>query len=120
MSGKEKINSFPKSFVGFIKTTESRAPIGRVSFETSKFRKRFRIYFIFSKLLPSYGYPVGLDIVDKSAKIPSWLGRAAKNHYSKFYLDLAIKDDKKTIDSALSQIRGHRSWKNRPRAGGYR
>ena len=43
----EKINSFPKSFVGFIKTTESRAPIRvEISFETSKFRKRFRIYFI--------------------------------------------------------------------------
>lgn len=115
----EKINSFPKSFVGFIKTTESRAPIRVESLSKPiNLEKDFEYILSCSKLLPSYGYPVGLDIVDKSAKIPSWLGRAAKNHYSKFYLDLAIKkDDKKTIDSALSQIRGHRSWKNRPRAG---
>ena len=29
--------------------------------------------FLYSKLLPGYGFPVGLDIADKHAKIPKWM-----------------------------------------------
>ena len=56
--------------------------------------------------------------MDKAAKIPAWLGRAAKGYYSKFYLDLAIESaDKKTINSALKMLQGGRVWQNRPKAG---
>ena len=71
-----------------------------------------------SKLLPNYGFPAGLDVVDKSAKIPSWLGRAAKGYYSKYYLDLAIgTKNNKNVNSALKMLQGGRVWNNRPKAG---
>ena len=71
-----------------------------------------------SKLLPNYGFPAGLDVVDKAAKIPAWLGRAAKSYYSKYYLDLAIESkNTKNVSSALKMLQGGRVWKNRPRAG---
>lgn len=28
---------------------------------------------LYSALLPGYGFPVGLDVADKFAKVPSWL-----------------------------------------------
>ena len=57
-------------------------------------------------------------MVDKAAKIPAWLGRAAKSYYSKYYLDLAIESkNTKNVSSALKMLQGGRVWKNRPRAG---
>jgi hypothetical protein len=29
--------------------------------------------YLYSRLLPGYGFPVGLDIVDKVAKVPAWM-----------------------------------------------
>jgi len=29
--------------------------------------------YLYARLLPGYGFPVGLDIVDKYAKVPAWL-----------------------------------------------
>jgi hypothetical protein len=29
--------------------------------------------YLYSRLLPGYGFPVGLDIVDKIAKVPAWM-----------------------------------------------
>jgi len=35
--------------------------------------------YLYARLLPGYGFPVGLDIVDKYAHIPNWM----TNAYSK-------------------------------------
>jgi len=32
--------------------------------------------FLYSSLLPGYGFPVGLDVADKYAKVPTWLTNA--------------------------------------------
>jgi hypothetical protein len=32
--------------------------------------------YLYSRLLPGYGFPVGLDVVDKFAHVPEWLTRA--------------------------------------------
>ena len=72
-----------------------------------------------SKLLPNYGFPAGLDVIDKAARIHSWLGKAAKGYYQKYYLNLALNSkDPTTIISALKSISdGGRKFKNRPKAG---
>jgi hypothetical protein len=40
--------------------------------------------YLYAKLLPGYGFPVGLDIADKYAKVPSWLtdayGKLIRHH----------------------------------------
>ncbi|MDQ3816977.1 MAG: DNA double-strand break repair nuclease NurA [Acidobacteriota bacterium] len=38
-----------------------------------------RRVYLYSRLLPGYGFPVGLDVADKYAKVPNWL----TNAYSK-------------------------------------
>jgi hypothetical protein len=43
-----------------------------------------RRVYLYSRLLPGYGFPVGLDIADKYAKVPNWLtnayGKLIKHH----------------------------------------
>jgi len=29
--------------------------------------------YLYSRLLPGYGFPVGLDVADKYAKVPAWM-----------------------------------------------
>ena len=58
-------------------------------------------------------------VIDKAARIHSWLGKAAKGYYQKYYLNLALNSkDPTTIISALKSISdGGRKFKNRPKAG---
>ena len=114
-----QMNSFPKTFIGYLKTNSHQAPIRIESLvKPENLLKDYEYILASSKLLPNYGFPAGLDVVDKAAKIPAWLGRAAKNYYSKYYLDLAIDtDNSKNVNSALKLLQGGRVWKNRPRAG---
>ena len=115
-----QMDSFPKVFVGYIKTNKNQSPI-RIESLTypKKLNEDYEYILACSKLLPSYGFPVGLDIVDKAARIPSWLGKTAKGYYLKYYLKIALDgNDKNTITSALKSIsHGGRSWQNRPKAG---
>jgi len=32
--------------------------------------------YLYARLLPGYGFPVGLDVVDKYARVPDWLTNA--------------------------------------------
>ena len=76
MSGKRKLILSQNPLLDLLKQLK----VGLIRVRVSKpvnLEKDFEYILSCSKLLPSYGYPVGLDIVDKSAKIPSWLGRAA-------------------------------------------
>tara|TARA_B100001057_G_scaffold349609_1_gene351057 strand:- start:3234 stop:4535 length:1302 start_codon:yes stop_codon:yes gene_type:complete len=114
-----QMNSFPKTFIGYLKTNSHQAPIRIESLKKSEnLMDDYKYILASSKLLPNYGFPAGLDVVDKAAKIPAWLGRAAKSYYSKYYLDLAIESkNTKNVSSALKMLQGGRVWKNRPRAG---
>ena len=115
-----QMDSFPKVFVGYIKTNNNQSPIRIESLNhPKKLNEDYEYILACSKLLPSYGFPVGLDIVDKAARIPSWLGRTAKGYYLKYYLKIALDgNDKNTITAALKSIsHGGRSWQNRPKAG---
>ncbi len=114
-----QMNSFPKTFIGYLRTNSHQSPIRIESLINSdNLKKDYEYILASSKLLPNYGFPVGLDVVDKAAKIPAWLGRAAKSYYSKYYLDLAIEsNNNKNVSSALKMLQGGRVWRNRPRAG---
>ena len=115
-----QMDSFPKVFVSYLRTNKNQAPIRVESLSfPKKLAKDFEYILATSKLLPNYGFPAGLDIIDKAAKIPSWLGKTAKGYYLKYYLNLALQSkDPTTITTALKAISdGDRKWKNRPKAG---
>lgn len=76
--------------------------------------------YLYSRLLPGYGFPVGLDIADKYAKIPSWLTDA----YSKLirhHLGVSLQKGEIT-DSDMRRIlvqaiyMTHRDWLFRPQS----
>ncbi len=74
--------------------------------------------YLYARLLPGYGFPVGLDIVDKFAKVPSWL----TNAYGKlirFHLGVSMQKGE-ISDAEMRRIlvqaiyMTHRDWLFRP------
>jgi len=74
--------------------------------------------YLYARLLPGYGFPVGLDIVDKFAKVPAWLTDA----YSKlirFHLGVSMQQGE-ISDAEMRRIlvqaiyMTHRDWLFRP------
>lgn len=71
-----------------------------------------------SRLLPSYGFPVGLDIVDKFAKVPAWMSRSVKGQHQIVLLRKAIATGDAaaiTFAKRVLAVRG-RDWFFRPTA----
>ena len=76
--------------------------------------------YLYARLLPGYGFPVGLDIADKYAKVPAWLTDA----YSKlirFQLGVSLQRGE-VSDAEMRRIlvqaiyMTHRDWLFRPEA----
>jgi hypothetical protein len=77
-----------------------------------------RRVYLYSRLLPGYGFPVGLDVVDKYAKVPTWLTDA----YSKLirhHLGVSLQTGE-VSDAEMRRIlvqaiyMTHRDWLFRP------
>jgi hypothetical protein len=74
--------------------------------------------FLYSSLLPGYGFPVGLDVADKYAKVPAWLTDAyAKliRHHLGVSLQLGQVSDAEMRRILVQSIYlTHRDWMFRP------
>jgi len=76
--------------------------------------------YLYARLLPGYGFPVGLDIVDKFAKVPAWMTDA----YGKLIrLQLGVSLQEGEINDAMMReilvqaiYMTHRDWLFRPKA----
>ena len=80
------MNNFPKVFIGYLRTNKNQSPIRIESLNNpKKLHQDYEYILATSKLLPNYGFPAGLDVIDKAARIHSWLGKAAKGYYQKYY-----------------------------------
>jgi hypothetical protein len=75
---KAVIGAIEKPLTSYVKATEEALPF-RVETTLSRSDERmghlFSLVVHMSRLLPRYSFPVGLDIVDKHAKIPAWMSR---------------------------------------------
>lgn len=76
--------------------------------------------FLYSKLLPGYGFPVGLDIADKYAHVPQWLTNAY-GKLIKHQLGVSLQsgeisdaDMRRILIQAIYMT--HRDWLFRPNA----
>jgi hypothetical protein len=75
--------------------------------------------FLYAQLLPGYGFPVGLNIADQFAHVPSWLTEAY-GKLIKFHLSSSLQRGEIT-DSEMQRIlvqaiyMTHRDWLFRPR-----
>ena len=75
--------------------------------------------YLYSRLLPNYGFPVGLDVVDKYAHVPAWL-TDAYNKLIRHHLGVSLQRGE-ISDSEMRRIlvqaiyMTHRDWLFRPK-----
>ena len=73
----------PKIYSTVLKCSEDAFPF-RVEFNrefsTKKIHEVMKLVYHTSLLLPRYAFPVGIDIVDKYAKIPDWMSKGISAH----------------------------------------
>ncbi|MBV9491098.1 MAG: hypothetical protein JO069_15450 [Verrucomicrobia bacterium] len=76
--------------------------------------------YLYSKLLPGYGFPVGLDIADKHAKVPAWLtqayGKLIQHHLGVSLQKGEISDAQMRRLLVQAIYVTHRDWLFRPPA----
>jgi hypothetical protein len=116
----DKMDSFPSVHIGYIKVNDHSAPIRIESLNQSKnLIKDYEYILATARLLPNYGFPVGLNVVDKFAKIPNWMSKASRKYYATHLLKQAIRSkDQNTISLAVKILsKKVRSWRNRPLGG---
>ena len=70
---------FPSVKGTYIRVGENTEPIRVEVFSElgeNQVEEAVRRVYLYSRLLPNYGFPVGLDIADKFAHVPNWMTRA--------------------------------------------
>ncbi len=70
---------FPKVRAFYLMVSETTEPVRVEVFDElgpEQVPDAARRAYLYAKLLPGYGFPVGLDIADKFAHVPDWLTRA--------------------------------------------
>jgi hypothetical protein len=88
---KQWIRSYPNALTTYLKPSELVMPFRVEAFEDiTDFTSVLDLILHTSRLLPSYGFPVGLDIVDKFAKVPAWMSRGVLSQHRIVLLQKAI------------------------------
>jgi hypothetical protein len=104
--------------VSYLQPTEWNAPVRIEFFEKDlpHFHSTAKLIMHCCLLLPRYAFPVGLDIVDKYAKIPNWMSRPINTRMAVGTLKQALDSgDEKLFDSVRHILCGSgREWLLRP------
>ncbi len=101
------VAQYPSVYASLVKTEGTRFPF-RVEMNTVAAEEHSRdtisLLYHTARLLPQYAFPVGLDIVDKYAKIPDWLSRGISAELSSAILRRAIKTGDPQLVSQVRQL----------------
>ncbi len=112
---------FPRVLGCYVHVSEKTEPVRVEVFEDlgrEQLAEAARRVYLYSRLLPGYGFPVGLDIADKFAHVPNWLTDA----YSKLirhHLGVSLQQGE-ISDAEMRRIliqaiyMTHRDWLFRP------
>lgn len=115
---KDVICEYPKPLVSYLQVTEWSPPVRVEIFEKDKkaFQETASLVMHSSLLLPCYAFPVGLDIVDKYARIPNWMSRPVNTHTAVQALKQALETgDARLFDALRRMLCGsRREWLLRP------
>jgi hypothetical protein len=114
---------FPRVHGCYVHVSETTEPLRVEVFEElgpDQIVEAARRTYLYARLLPGYGFPVGLDIADKYAHVPAWLTDA----YSKlirYHLGVSLQrgeisdaDMRRILVQAIYMT--HRDWLFRPQA----
>jgi hypothetical protein len=90
----DEARGFPRVCGAYLKSRDNMLPI-RVELpadadDQAKREAVLRV-FAYSSLLPEYAFPVGLDVVDKFAKIPNWLSRAYQRNIEAYLQEAMVR-----------------------------
>lgn len=116
---KQWIRSYPKALTTYLKPSELVTPFRVEAFETTpELEAALNLVLHTSRLLPSYGFPVGLDIVDKFAKVPEWMSRSVRGQHQVILLQKALASgDPRALTFAKRVLAAKgRDWFFRPSA----
>lgn len=114
--------SFPKITGFYLQISDQTFPVRVEVFGDLGAEQLYEIaqrIYLYSTLLPGYAFPIGLDIVDKYAKMPNWLtnayGKLIKYHLRSQLYQGQITDEqlRKIIIQALYATQ--RDWLFRPK-----
>lgn len=115
-----KIQHYPQPAVSYLQPNEWNAPIRIELFnkDVPRFNKTAALVMHCALLLPRYAFPVGLDIVDKFAKIPNWMSRPVNTHTAVQALKGALdRGDTRLFDALRRMLCGsEREWLLRPQS----
>ena len=85
---------FPKVKGFYISVSETSEPIRVEVFDElgadQVAEAAYRVY-LYARILPGYGFPVGLDVADKYAKIPAWM-TGAYDKMIRFQLGVSLQN----------------------------
>ncbi len=113
------IRSYPFPYTTYIKPSENAEPFRVETFEHFEhLEQNLSLILHTSRLLPSYGFPVGLDIVDKYAKVPAWMSHRIRGQHATVLLKQALKNSDPTVLAYAKRILAAkgRDWLFRPKA----
>lgn len=111
------IGRYPKALTTFVKPTEEAQPFRVEAFENcTDFPGMVDLVLHTSRLLPSYVFPVGLDIVDRFSKVPSWLSSGVRTRHQLVLLRKALESGDPHIISYAKKVMASkgRDWLFRP------
>ncbi|WP_262691993.1 DNA double-strand break repair nuclease NurA [Kordiimonas aestuarii] len=103
---KAEILEYPKPLVFYLQATEWSAPIRIEIFEKdrARFNEIAALVLHCSLLLPRYAFPVGLDIVDKFARIPNWMSRPINTHTVVRTMRTALENEDMRLFDAVRRM----------------
>ncbi|MBE9125376.1 MULTISPECIES: DNA double-strand break repair nuclease NurA [unclassified Coleofasciculus] len=96
---------FPKVRGCYVKVSETTEPFRIEVFAdlgTDQILEAARRAYLYARVLPGYAFPVGLDIVDKYAKIPNWLTESYSK-LIKYHLGVSLQNGQIT-DAEMRRI----------------
>lgn len=113
------IRDYPNALTTYLKPSSLAMPFRIEAFEdVGDFAAILDLILHTSRLLPTYGFPVGLDIVDKFAKVPAWMSRGVRGQHQVVLLQKALASGDPRVLAFAKRIltaKG-RDWLFRPDA----
>jgi len=113
-----EISAYPKPLTTYVKSHVETMPVRVESFPPGPLthEQLMRLVVHMSRLLPRYAFPVGLDIVDKHAKVPEWMSRQMDAMLSAQLLRKAMETGNAATIRAVRRLlsANKRDWLFRP------
>lgn len=103
------VGQYKRPFATLLKTTETTFPF-RVEMNAAGEARQvevMRTLYHTARLLPRYAFPVGLDIVDKYAKVPDWLSKGISARMAARVLNRTIAEGDARLVAQVRRLLAH-------------